>query len=139
MKANLRVILLLVLLPASVAFCEERGTERPRKRFARVVTVCQNGLRAGDQTLVDETMERPDGAASFRLGIACLPETFTQGEPETLPGPTSGRISAWARDHQCYVVFSLRVRDEGRMSNAAVLVDRQGEIAGRYDKIHPTE
>ena len=82
-----------------------------------------------------------DSTAPLRTGLtsACLPETFTEGEPETLPGATSERISAWARDHRCYVVFSIKVAPRVRTFNSAVLIGRQGEIVGRYDKIRPTE
>jgi predicted amidohydrolase len=124
---------------AETAHCQDNASAQPRNRHVRVVTISQHGLRATDAALVDDTFERLDRAGSYRPDIACLPETFTEGEPETLPGPTFERISAWARAHNCYVVFSIKVRADERTFNSAVLVDRQGEIVGRYDKVRPTE
>src|SRR5262245_60848197 len=95
---------------AETGHCQDNAPVQPRNRLVRVVTVSQHGLRATDESLVDDTFERLDRAGSYRPDIACLPETFTEGEPETVPGPTSERISAWAREHDCYVVFSIKVR-----------------------------
>jgi beta-ureidopropionase len=139
-KTLMRILFLMVVVtPVGAAYCEDNGPIRSRDRHVRVVTISQHGLRASDASLMDETIERLNRSASFRPDIACLPETVTEREAETLPGPTSARISDWAREHNCYVVFSIKVRSEDRTFNSAVLVDRKGEIVGRYDKIHPTE
>ncbi len=114
--------------------------DRPRNAIVRVVTVSQDGLQ--DKTpnaLIDATLTRLERAASFRPDIACLPETFTNGKPETVPGPTTERLSRWAAKHKCYVICPILIRDGGRTYNAAVLIDRQGSIVGRYCKIRPTE
>jgi predicted amidohydrolase len=108
-----------------------------RDGIVRVVTVCQEGLK-GD-SLVADTFARLDQAASFKPDIACLPEDFTRGEPEVVPGPTTERVAKWAREHSCYVICPIRVKTAERAYNSAVLIDREGKIAGRYDKIHPTE
>ncbi|MCC7338008.1 MAG: carbon-nitrogen hydrolase family protein [Pirellulaceae bacterium] len=118
---------------------DEPDRAQARNRIVRVVTVSQDGLRPSADTLTVETMERLDLAASFRPDIACLPETFTLREPESLPGPTSELLSAWAREHHCYVVFSIHVQSGEHKYNSAVLIDREGAIVGRYDKIRPTE
>ena len=55
------------------------------------------------------------------------------------PGPTTARLSKWARDHKCWVVCPILVKAEERVFNSAVLINRDGDIVGRYDKIHPTE
>ena len=109
----------------------------PRDGIVRVVTVCQEGLK-GD-SLVSDTFKRLDQAVSFKPDIACLPEDFTRGEPEAVPGPTTERVAKWAREHSCYVICPIRVKTGERAYNSAVLIDRQGKVAGRYDKIHPTE
>jgi len=109
----------------------------PRDGIVRVVTVCQEGLK-GD-SLVSDTFKRLDQAASFKPDIACLPEDFTRGEPEAVPGPTTERVAKWAREHSCYVICPIRVKTGELAYNSAVLIDRQGKVAGRYDKIHPTE
>jgi beta-ureidopropionase len=112
----------------------------PRNAIVRVVTVSQDGLqdRTG-KTLIEATLTRLDRAASFRPDIACLPESFTSGEPETVPGATTKRLSQWAQGHKCYVICPILIRDNDRTYNAAILIDRQGRIIGRYYKIRPTE
>ena len=117
-----------------------QSSPQPRNALVRIVTVSQEGLDAKPGPgLLEATMERLHRAASFRPDIACLPETFTRGTPETVPGPTTDRLSAWAREHSCYVICPISVRDGQHVFNSAVLIDRQGAIAGRYDKIRPTE
>jgi beta-ureidopropionase len=113
---------------------------KPRNAIVRVVTVSQDGLqdRTG-KTLIEATLTRLDRAASFRPDIACLPESFTRGEPETVPGATTKRLSQWAQGHKCYVICPILIRDNDRTYNAAILIDRQGRIIGRYYKIRPTE
>jgi beta-ureidopropionase len=109
-----------------------------RDALARVVTIGQGGLSRA--SVVEGTFERLEQAASFRPDIACLPETFTRGQAEPVTGPTIQRLSAWARQHACYVVCPILVSGEdGRVYNSAVLIDRAGRVVGRYDKIHPTE
>jgi len=111
-----------------------------RNAMVRVVTISQDGLqdRAG-KTLVDATLTRLERAASFRPDVACLPESFTNGEPETVPGPITKRLSRWAKEHKCYVICPILIRDSGRTYNAAIVIDRQGRNIGRYCKIRPTE
>ncbi len=133
------VALVSVGAPNDAVKGDDSESTPPRNRIVRVVTVSQDGLRPSADTLTEETLERLDLAASFRPDIACLPETFTLREPESLPGPTSELLSAWAREHHCYVVFSIHVQSGEHKYNSAVLLDREGAIVGRYDKIRPTE
>ena len=51
------------------------------------------------------------------------------------------RISACAKRHGCYLVVPLVLREDGpveRYSNAALLMGRDGKVAGIYRKVHPT-
>ena len=108
--------------------------------LVRVVTISQDGLneKTGKPRL-DATMTRLNRAAAFQPDIACLPETLTKGKPEDVPGPTTNRLSKWARENSCYIICPIITRSEGRIFNSAILINRQGEILGKYDKIHPTE
>lgn len=62
-------------------------------------------------------------------------ELFT-GLVETLPGPTTERISEVARQYAMHVVFGTYEREGERLYNTAVLMGRKGEILGRYRKVH---
>jgi predicted amidohydrolase len=64
---------------------------------------------------------------------------FSNRDPETVPGPVTERLSAWAREHSSYAVFGLRTKKDDRVYNSAILLDRKGQIIGQYNKIHPTE
>lgn len=111
-----------------------------RNRLVRVVTVSQDGLlEKPGNAMLGATLARLEQAAAFQPDIACLPEHFTRGEPETLPAPTAERLGEWARRHNCYVICPLHLREGERVYNSALLVDRRGQVVGRYDKIRPTE
>lgn len=105
----------------------------------RVATVCQANLDRGSRDkLVEYTLERLDWAASSQPDIVCLPEHWPDGEPEAVPGPTTEKVMKWAKEHACYVISPLYADVDGQTHNSAVLIDRHGNIMGRYDKIHPT-
>jgi hypothetical protein len=88
--------------------------------------------------------------APLRPDIICLPETFPYrrsgvlGKPlaelaEEPLGPITRQFADFARKNHCYVICPLYIRDGDKFYNAAVLFDRQGNIAGQYRKIHLTE
>ncbi len=82
---------------------------------------------------------------SKRLDLVVLPETFFARPGETVAeqavrlDEVRQRIGACARLHACYLVAPVLMReaDPDRLSNTAVLVDREGAIAGIYRKVHP--
>lgn len=95
-----------------------------------------------------------DLAASFvtaagaeAADLVCLPETFLEvGLPRTerpvaepVPGPTFDVLAALAKRHAVWVVAPYCVQTEaGSVENSALVIDRQGRLAARYAKIHPT-
>jgi predicted amidohydrolase len=85
--------------------------------------------------------------AGARLDLAALPEYAVNGGLSgtaaevafPLEGPVLDAIGGRARAHSCYVVLPLVLvedREAGLYSNAAVLLDRRGEVAGIYRKVH---
>ncbi len=54
---------------------------------------------------------------------------------EPVPGPTTERLGEVARRYSAYLAFSLVEREGHDLFNAAVLLDRQGRIAGKYRKV----
>src|SRR5258708_4733390 len=95
-----------------------------RNPIVRVVTVSQAELRGGNGELLEDTMARLQQAAAFRPDIACLPELFSRRAPESVPGPVTERLSAWAREQSSYVVFGLKTVAGGEGYNSATLVYR---------------
>jgi predicted amidohydrolase len=82
-----------------------------------------------------------------RLDLAALPEYAVNGglngpAAETafsLEGAVLDTIGGRARTHSCYIVLPLVLaedREAGIYSNAALLLDRLGELAGIYRKVH---
>lgn len=86
-------------------------------------------------------------AGRGRADIVCLPETFVlAGVPgaqradyaETLDGETTSRLADLARRFGMYVVAGLLCKRGSELRNVAVLIDREGQIAATYSKIHLT-
>jgi predicted amidohydrolase len=100
---------------------------------------------------MDELVDSMEAQAKLnypgkRMDLAVLTEYFMARTGATLAeravrlDDVKARISACAKKHGCYLVVPMVFREEGspvRFSNVAVLVDRQGEIAGIYRKVHP--
>jgi N-carbamoylputrescine amidase len=89
-------------------------------------------------------------AASRDTDLAVLPEHINMvGAPikpgehsqyaETIDGPYTTAIRRVAAAHRMAIVLPLyRLDDQGHLRNTAVVIDKRGEIAGCYDKVHPT-
>jgi len=88
-------------------------------------------------------------AAAKGAAIVCLPELFRtqyfcQREDaalfdlaEPIPGPTSDRMAAVAKETGVSIVVSLfERRAAGVYHNTAVVLDADGTMAGRYRKMH---
>ena len=71
------------------------------------------------------------GCHLFRADISPFPEMV-----EEIPGPISNRVAEIASRHHMHVVYTQYERVGDTIYNAAVLVGRQGEILGKYYKIH---
>jgi predicted amidohydrolase len=82
------------------------------------------------------------------LDLAVLPETIVtslHGPAAQRAIPLQGQVldsfGALARRHKAYLVVPLDLAEEGSSgpiySNSAVLLDRQGAVAGIYRKVHP--
>jgi predicted amidohydrolase len=100
---------------------------------------------------MDELVDAMDAQAKLsypgkRLDLAILTEYFMSRPGKTLAeqavrlDDVKARVAACAKKHDCYMVVPMVFREEGdpvRYTNAALLIDRQGEIAGIYRKVHP--
>jgi predicted amidohydrolase len=113
---------------------------------ARIATLCQSTTYFPTQEQNRaEVLRRAKIALHHKPDLVCLPEAFTvpsvPGDlgaiAETIPGPTVDAAAALARQHRCYFICPLWSRRDGRFWNSAVVIDRSGEIAGIYDKLHP--
>jgi len=64
-------------------------------------------------------------------------ETKAFDQAETIPGPSTEYFGVLARELDCVLVLSLfEQRAPGLFHNTAVVIERDGTIAGRYRKMH---
>lgn len=93
---------------------------------------------------MDLFCDQIDAAGRLGLDIVCLPEKFTKvgttkNDAELakpIPGPDTERLGAAAKRNHLWVVASLSELDGGRLFNTDVLLDRNGELKGKYRKVH---
>jgi predicted amidohydrolase len=118
----------------------------PRKVRVTTTSFDTPGQRTAEQNR-DQACAFVEAAGAESADLVCLPETFLEsGLPadqlpyaEPLPGPTFDALSRLANTHRLWVVAGYSVRtDDGAIENSAVVIDRRGQLAARYGKIHPT-
>jgi predicted amidohydrolase len=100
-----------------------------------------DGDREGNFVRIEAALQeaREQGAQ-----IACFPETTLLGwvNPEAhkrahpIPGPDSERLAQLARQYGVFISAGLAERSEGRLYDAAVLIDPQGRILLKHRKIN---
>jgi hypothetical protein len=76
-----------------------------------------------------------DTAGQSGVDIACLPEEFSGMTAEPVPGPTTQAVGALAKKHHMWVVCPIREQAGTEQYNTAVLLDREGKVAGYYRKV----
>jgi N-carbamoylputrescine amidase len=113
------------------------------------VGLVQMAMSADPQENVEKAAARVADAARKGAQVVCLPELyrspyFCQKEDaalfdlaETVPGPSTERLSRVAREHGVAVVVPIfEKRAPGLYHNSAVILDADGSTAGFYRKMH---
>ena len=103
-------------------------------RQVKVAAICI-GCGGEREAKLKLGLEHLETAGRQGVDIACLPEEFTGFTAEPIPGPTTIAVAEMARKHHMYVICPLREQADDHQYNTAVLIDRHGEIQGRYRKI----
>jgi beta-ureidopropionase len=139
----------------SIPSCATGGSS-DNLRMARRVSVAAVDLKGlwPDKTResrIKRMLERMNDVIGLKPDIVCIPELFdtswvdeelplsTTAEDERVPGPVTARIAEFARKNRCYVVCPVYTKKDGNYYNSSLLLDRQGDIAGVYHKIHPVK
>ena len=121
------------------------GIEPPRERIVRAMTVAHRPRGLGSAAANVESFSKiVRAAADQKPDIICLPEGMTvvgTGKSyvdvsEAVPGPTTEQLGVLARELRSYIVAGLYERVGAVVYNTAVLIDRDGRLAGRYRKTH---
>ena len=119
----------------------------PGKRMVRVATVNFKPDRKYDspEKSVASYLPLVEEAGQKGCDIVCLGEGINlagvrnAGYPdvaEPIPGPTTKKLGELARKYKMYVVAALGERQGHAVYNAAVLIDREGRLAGKYRKVY---
>ena len=118
----------------------------PPARMVRVATVnCfpRNKKTAGES--VEEFLPLLDDAGSRGCDIVCLGETINYAGfekasysdvAESIPGPSTQILGEYAAKYSMYIVTSLVESEARAIYNTAVLINRQGQVAGKYRKVY---
>lgn len=122
----------------------------PAERVARVVTTMIQPTWDNETTparmerveallqKIAKEVEKPD-LVLFSEAISDLSMGFPLSKTaEPVPGPSTEFFAGWARKLRCHVVFGIHEIEQGNFYNTAVILDRQGNIAGKYHKVHLT-
>lgn len=100
---------------------------------------------------VARAIELIEQAAGLGAQAVCLPELFNTGYfchyshldqayfklAEPIPGPTTAALGEKAKQHGIYIIAPIFERaGAGYYYNSAALIDPDGEVAGRFRKVH---
>ncbi len=76
--------------------------------------------------------------ASWGCDLILLPETWRGNTTESLKGESITAMAEVCQEFGIYIVCPIwRGDSEGRRWNSAVVLGRQGEVVGVYDKVYP--
>ncbi len=121
-----------------------RLTAPPAPRKVRIGTVYLRPQESTPEGNLKLFCDQIDEAGKLELDIVCLGEAITlvgtgctiNECAEPIPGPATDQLGAAARRNRIWVIAGLTERDGKTVYNTAVLLDREGQIAGKYRKVH---
>src|SRR5690554_6386075 len=82
-----------------------------------------------------------------QIDLICLMEAFSarnvevqhvRDVAESVDGRTFQIFSNLAQKGRCNVICPIYTHQTAKFDNAALAIDRNGELIGRYNKLHPT-
>lgn len=114
-----------------------------------IAGVSQMNMRAdtADQ-MADKVYRLLDNVLAYQPDFVCLPEIFpfvyigqklTMKDMADISAKVLDKFAAFSAKNNCYTICPVYTMENGAMYNSSVLLDRNGKIAGKYNKIHPTE
>ncbi|MEM1109277.1 MAG: carbon-nitrogen hydrolase [Planctomycetota bacterium] len=116
--------------PLRLALLQHACVEDPERNFATAATMIRDAAGQGATLIVTQEL--------FKSRYFCVtedPAAFDLAEP--IPGPTTKALSELARELGVSISASLfERRAPGLYHNTSVLIAPDGEIAGKYRKMH---
>ncbi len=117
----------------------------PEPRLVRVATVKLTPRGTGSrEASVQRFLDVVDHRVSEDVDVILLSEGITvvgTGKSyaevaEAIPGPTSRALGEMARKKKSYIAAGIYERDGIDIFNTAILLDREGEVVGKYRKVY---
>src|SRR5690606_1155927 len=80
--------------------------------------------------------------------VICLPEVFPTSnttsaysfsEKVQLSEAAQSKMAKFSKEYSCYTICPVYTQQSGKVYNSAVILNRNGEQSGVYNKIHRTE
>jgi predicted amidohydrolase len=140
-----RIELLLAWAPLGTVWWDDITLDEepaPPDRWVRVGTISLHPRNDPDN--LGAFIREIDEIAKQKPDIVCLgEEILVEGGSrpyadvaEPIPGPSTERLGERARRYGMYLVAGLTERDGHTLYNTAVLIDRKGQVAGKYRKVY---
>jgi predicted amidohydrolase len=134
--------------PQGTVWWDDVSFEQVAAPTPRNVTVASLNLRPSGTKSREESVRQfmagVERAIPGKVDVILLPEGITvigTGKTyvdvsETIPGPTTATLSELAKKHSSYVVAGIYEREGEIVYNTAVLLDRHGDLLGKYRKVY---
>ena len=117
----------------------------PPSRLVKVGAAnCRPEGRKTNPDVADQFVPVIEQAGKLGCDILLLGETITlpargntptMEKAEPVPGPITELFGGLARKYRMYIIAGLLENEHGVLYNTAVLIDRQGRVAGKYRKV----
>lgn len=143
----------VVLAQGSLTGANKNITKNEPQRLPReiiIATVSQEGLQAeGPMEMNDQILKiLRENVPIYNPDIICLPEIFpfVNNKKEVIDLKKRVNFSSviveqirdFAKQINSYIICPLYTSENNKVFNAAVVIDRKGNILGEYRKIHTT-
>jgi predicted amidohydrolase len=128
-----------------------QDSEQKLPREVWIATLSQQGMVAENhKEMIKVVTGHIRQLAIYHPDIYCLPETFPFvnnvvkipdlkeiAESVKDGGPIISEFSNLAKELNAYIICPVYITENGKYYNSAVIIDRNGSVAGEYRKIHP--
>jgi len=146
--ASAAVQLYLSNAPQGTVWWDDIALDQIADPGPRKATIASINLRPGptksSAESVSRFLETVEEKVTGKTDVILLPEGITvvgTGKTypevaETIPGPTTERLGELARRKSSYVAAGIYEREGSAIYNTAVLMDRAGNLVGKYRKVY---
>lgn len=143
--AEVNIQLLLLNAPRATVWWDEIGLQAiptPQPRKVVVTTVNLYPHRVTDPvgqflSVLEQRLPSNADVAVLSEGISAVGtrKSFVD-VAEPIPGPTTIRLGEFARKKHIYIIAGIFEREKQAVYNTAVLIDRSGNVVGKYRKVY---